>query len=147
MRGNQAELREWLKKRVRTYATPRRVTLSGFRVNASEYEGSFNITLDNEKVPRRFTFSLQSNGKPELGFPIFTSPLGVPASFSAVQLSEETVAAVESLLRVILPPMKGLGLDRETGQEITNISHCIAQRIIDKGAYQSQFRKLREVGF
>jgi hypothetical protein len=81
----------------------RRVTSSGFCVNASEYEASFNITLDDEKIPRRFTFSLQINGKPELGFPIFTSPLGVPASFSAVQLSEEMVSAVESLLRGTRP--------------------------------------------
>ena len=62
--------------------------------------------------------------------PAFTSPYSVPASFSAVRLTEMTSLAINKGLNCTFPRLKPLGKNRETGIEIT-YSTPISERIAE----------------
>lgn len=137
----------WLEANVRTYPTPESVTLSGFDVDIEEYQGSFDVTLDENTIPDRFSFGLAANGMPELFLPIVSSPLGVPASYATVELTDETLAAIKQLLASTLPRMRPFGLNRETGELVLFTTHGPLHRILDEDEYRSRMAHVRRSGF
>jgi hypothetical protein len=50
---------------------------------------------------------------------MFTSPLGVPASYRAIGITSNTDKAISEALRLTFPKLKPLGRNRVTGIEIT----------------------------
>ena len=51
--------------------------------------------------------------------PIFVSPLGAPASYSAVDMTDNTSKAILEGLKLTFPKLKPCGKNRDTGIEIT----------------------------
>ena len=69
------------------------------------------------------------------GPPMFTSPLGAPASYAAIELSEELNAAMRAKMREIFPTIAPLRLNRKTGVEFTMLKATVAERVIDHENY------------
>ncbi len=111
-------LARWLKANVKRFPTPKVVTLSDFDIDVDDFTGTFKVSLDEQVIDDEFSFEIEGNGSPNLYSPIFHSPLGVPASFPAVQLTTDTENAIESALAHLLPRLRPLGLNKATGEEI-----------------------------
>lgn len=147
LEDRRAQVERWLKENVKVYDTPDSVTLSDFKVNAAEYSGRFAVTLGSENLPYTFSFGLGGNGKPELYWPMFHSPCGVPCSYGAVELSDATVLVMKELLADALPRMRPLGLDKTTGEWITYSGHRGKARIVDLAEYESRMHQIRTANF
>ena len=145
---------KWLDENVQVFETPQSVTVSNFQIKTSRFSGSFDVHLDDVKLSERFSFGLGAHGKPDLFFPMFHSPLGAPASYVAIELTPQTTSAIKELLADVLPKMKALGLNRETGELIFHTTHTDFDRVIDKVGYEphigrvtaSDFSKTRSLG-
>lgn len=123
-------LAHWLQANVKTYKTPEIVTLSHFEIDVVEFTGTFIVSFDEQAVDRRFSFGIKGNGLPKSYLPIFVSPLGVPASFPAVQLSDETEDAIEVALAHLLPRLRPFGLNKMTGEQ-TDITTPNSDRVLE----------------
>ncbi len=131
-----AEIQQWLDDNVQSYPTPKTVTLSDFDINWEELSGSFQLGLDEHRLERRIRFSLDASGRTEFQFPMFHSPLGVPASYKAIELTEETQGAIRQGLQDTIPRVMGLGLNRNTGERLDQRTP-LAQRVNDPVAFDA----------
>lgn len=120
----------WLDKNVASYPTPRAVTLSDFEVDWEQMSGRFYVSLDGQRIQEPFRLSLAQNGWVQFHPPMFTSPLGAPASYVAVELTTETTSTINKSLRKIFPRLKPLGVDRIYGALISMRTPVI-ERIIN----------------
>ena len=98
---------------------PQEVTLFDFEVNWTSWRGSFQVKFDDETYADRLEFSIGITGVPHYTVPSFTSPLGVPASYAAMEMTASTRDAITRALNKTLPKFTPLGRNRETGIEIT----------------------------
>ena len=118
---NIERVKEWLDENVQVFPEPKSVTLSDFTVSwrKDDFSGSFRVSIDEVTIKGRFDYHLQASGKTTFNPPIFHSPLGAPASYSAVELTDKTDRAILKGLHDTFPRLEGLGWDRSTGNEIT----------------------------
>ena len=121
------ELQEWLEANVLVIPEPRAVSLYCFDVNWSEWSGKFKVKFDDVELQESLGFRVGENGRPKFDLPLFTSPLNLPASFSAIRLTETTKLAIDEGLHRSFPRLKPLGKNRETGIEITYSSPISAR--------------------
>jgi hypothetical protein len=140
------DLQNWLTDNVQIFKKAKTVKLSDFKLEPPGYRGSFLVSLDDVPINLRFEFTLGANGLPVMNPPIFGSPLGVPASFSAVELSENITVAIKDLLKEVLPRMKALGYHRETNEYIFSGSQD-ANRIISLEEFETKIAKLKDPRF
>jgi hypothetical protein len=96
-------LQEWLHENVQVFTTPQKIKLSEFQVDWEKLSGSFNLTLDGVSTKDRIGFSPEVSGKPSLNFPMYHSPLGVPCSYSVIQITWETEYCILKQLKMLLP--------------------------------------------
>ena len=113
------QLKKWLDKNTIVVSEPKEVTLYDFNVNWESWAGVFKVDFDNIAVFYTFTCSIQATGHPGFCPPLFISPLGEPASYVAVQMTDKTREAILNALKLTFPKLKPLGRNRETGIEIT----------------------------
>jgi len=146
------QVRDWLKENVLTYENVLAVTLYGFVIPESKtrgvYSGSFKVKFDQQECPFDFTFSIGSDavGKPVYCTPTFHSPLGAPASYSAINIPKETQEAIAKALGDIFPSVKPLGLDPETGQILTMQTKHI-DRVRDHDVMNAAIERARAPDF
>ena len=138
---------KWLDDNVLVCETPTAVDISDFQLRPDSFSGSFQVALDGVKLSDRFSFGLGGNGKPDLFFPMFHSPLGAPASYAAVELTSETALAIKRLLESALPKMKALGYNRATGEMVFRTTHSDSARIVDKAAYEECMKQISQKEF
>lgn len=112
-------VRAWLDENTVTIPEPDTVTLCDFRVDWSEWSGSFRIKFDDAFHKDRFRFSEDGTGKVRFSLPMFVSPLGAPASYPAIEISERTRKAIHQALDSTFPKITPHGRNRETGIETT----------------------------
>ena len=112
-------LQIWLKENVVVIPEPQAVTLFDFEISWESWRGSFKVKFDDEIYAERLEFSIGITGYPHYTVPSFTSPLGVPASYAAMEMTASTRDAITRALNKTLPKFKPLGRNRETGIEIT----------------------------
>jgi hypothetical protein len=131
-----AEVEYWLAENVRVITQANELALSDFTYDRSS--GQFSVSVDGEVLEDRWHFSLNNaDGWVTICPPMFGSPLGVPASYAAVELSHEIDAALRVKMREIFPRIAPLGLNRKTGVELTNWNSTVADRIIDLEGYRN----------
>ena len=94
------------------------------------------LKLDDIRIEEKFNFSLSIDGMYHYCIPMFVSPLGAPASFGAVELSEETHTAITNALSQIFPRMAAFGL-HPVSKEFINSSTLISDRTVDKAEIES----------
>ncbi len=116
---HMAEVEAWLDGNVIQYPTPAKVTLSDFQLDWHKVAGSFVLEFDDELVGDRFELSLGDNGRLKFGTPMFISPLGAPASYAAVEFTEDTREAIDDGLSLLVPKFAGFGLHPLTREFVT----------------------------
>ena len=90
------ELKLWLAKNVIDIPVPQEVTLFDFEINWSKWSGDFKVRFDEFECQDTFGLAMEMTGFPKFYFPMFTSPLGVPASYRAIEITYQS--PVESRL-------------------------------------------------
>jgi hypothetical protein len=131
-------VQNWLEENVRVVTLANELTLCDFTYNPKNYSGKFSVSVDGEELEGRWSFWLYgADGWPTVGPPMFTSPLGAPASYAAVKLSDELDAVLQAKMREIFPRISPLGLNQKTGVEFTNLNSRVADRIIDHETYHN----------
>ena len=128
--AHMAQVEAWLDENVIQYPTPAKVTLSSFQLDWSNITGSFVLKFDEELVSDRFELSLGDNGRLKFSMPMFISPLGAPASYAAVEFTNDTRNAINDGLSLLMPKFAGFGLHPLTRQFI-NQSTPLHERVID----------------
>jgi hypothetical protein len=113
------ELSVWLKDNVLVVPEASVVTLHHFVVDWADWSGKFSVTFGNLVFTEPLTFGAGTIGYVGFSLPAFTSPLGTPASFAMLEITDEKSLAIQTALRSMFPRLKPLGRNRETGIEIT----------------------------
>jgi len=121
------ELQVWLTENVIEIPEPQEVTLFDFEINWSKWSGKFKVRFDEFECQDTFGLEMEMTGFPKFYFPMFTSPLGVPASYRAIEITSITHNAISEALRLTFPKLKPLGRNRVTGIEITYQSPVAAR--------------------
>lgn len=134
------EVFKWLDENVQKFETPSKITLHGFQADPERFKGEFRVTLDDVLIGEAFQFHLSANGKPTFCPPMFYSPLGAPASYAAVQLTDETVSAIQKVMESALPMMRPLGLQPDGSQLF--YGGPIEERILDEVEFRQKFSEL-----
>jgi hypothetical protein len=128
----------WLEENVRVVTHANELTLCDFTYSTKNYSGEFAIRVDGELLDGRWRFWLDgADGWQTVSPPMFTSPLGAPASYTAIELSDELDAAMRAKMREVFPRIAPFGRNRKTGVEFTALNSRVADRIIDHEAYQN----------
>ena len=130
-------LQIWLKENVVVIPEPQAVTLFDFEISWESWRGSFKVKFDDEIYAERLEFSIGITGYPHYTVPSFTSPLGVPASYAAMEMTASTRDAITRALKKTLPKFKPLGRNRETGIEIT-YQTPMSRRIADSAIKEAK---------
>ena len=112
------EVRAWLADNVVYIPEPKEVTLFDFEVDWSNWSGEFKIRFDDFVSEDSFGLGMEMTGVPKFYYPMFTSPLGVPASYAAIEITSNTHNAINEALKRTFPKLKPLGKNRDTGIQI-----------------------------
>jgi hypothetical protein len=78
--------------------------------------------------------------------PLFQSPLGAPASYGAIKLSDDTRSAVDSAVRSLLPRLLPLGINPKTKEWVTRATP-LAARITDAPAFMAALERIGQPEF
>ena len=113
------EVRKWLEEHVQVFDEPITVKLSNFEVNWTDFSGHFQLALDNITLKDKISFGLEASGKTTFYLPMFNSPLRAPASYAAIEITNQTSKAITAALHKTIPRLMGAGLHRKTKEEIT----------------------------
>ena len=93
------EVENWLSENVSVITHANELTLCDFTYNPKNYSGKFSVSVDGEALEERWRFWLgDADGWPTVSPPMFTSPLGAPASYAAVKLSDDPLLFGPNLL-------------------------------------------------
>lgn len=130
------KVHEWVEKNKQSFSTPKTIVLDEIEFDWEEFDGSFSLQLDDIRINERYDLSLGIDGKYEYSGPMFISPLGAPASFAAIELTDETEVAITNALNQMLPKMAAFGLHPVT-KEFINRSTPLSSRILDKAGIES----------
>lgn len=101
------------------------------------------MKLDDIDVEGRFQFWTDIVGRQLVCVPMFHSPMGAPASYAAVELTGETLSAIQSAISETFPNLKPFGRDSSTGRFIDSRTP-FEERIIDPDAYQAVKERITE---
>ncbi|RMG41215.1 MAG: hypothetical protein D6719_08955 [Candidatus Dadabacteria bacterium] len=114
------EVTQWLNEHVLRYRPREEITLFDFNINPAQLDGSFKVKFDGEVCPMLFRFSYGNTGNVDVYFPLFVSPLGVPASYGAVSIPKHCEDAIIEAMRKNFPSIKPYGRNQQTGEVIGN---------------------------
>jgi hypothetical protein len=129
-----AKVEIWLADNVTVIGDVKSVVLTKFTWEQDRYSGHFYIAFDGVEFPNRFRFSIgDSDGRTKIITPMFHSPLGVPASFAAIEISESVYTAIENEIRTLFPRITPFGRDSKTNKE-TNSRTPFHERLPDPDA-------------
>lgn len=139
-----AQVRAWLKENVIAPDTPSQISISDVEFDWRTMSGSFSLALDGKKLEDRFYVGIEITGRVKYGPPMFHSPLGVPASYAAVELDEKTDAAVQEALESIFPRVRAYGWHKDI-DVIIDAMTPFEERVVDKVEFEKG-RKIIEAG-
>lgn len=109
----------WLEENVRVYEPTSTVELAKFAWSPRDsYGGTFAVRFDDGAASERYDFYADGAGHIQIRPPLYTSPLGAPATYGAVEISGSASAALLKGIRSLVPRLKPYGLERATGQHI-----------------------------
>jgi hypothetical protein len=140
------KIHNFLRENAVSPATPKIITLSDFEFNFKEFKGSFTLKLDSDVMKERFDFGVEIDGSYGISPPFHISPLGVPASYPAIELTEETSERIEKLINDFFPKVKPFGIDKISGEMIDR-NTPIKNRAVDVEEVFEVINKLATKGF
>lgn len=130
-------LQEWLNENVQVFPTPQKIKLSNFEVDWKTLSGTFNMTLDGVFISESMRFSPEASGKPTLYYPMVHSPLGVPASYSLLQITWETEYCILKQLKMLLPRIGYHNIEND----VVKIYYCDLNRNILDESTANEIKK------
>jgi hypothetical protein len=77
---------------------------------------------------------------------MFHSPLGAPATYPAIESTDETRRAIDEGLRGTLPRLHGCGIVRATGNEI-HFATPIDERVVDREQFEAAKARASAPGY
>lgn len=137
---------EWLKENVRVYPTPSDITLRQFQLNPKTLDGRAFVLLGNDGAGEALSLWMSETGWLTYSLPLFQSPLGAPASYGAIKLSDDTRSAVDSAVRSLLPRLLPLGINPKTKEWVTRATP-LAARITDAPAFMAALERIGQPEF
>jgi hypothetical protein len=129
------KVHQWVAENVQKFSTPKTLIINQIEFDWKDFCGSFALTLDQTAIKERFSISLGIDGRYTFSGPLFVSPLGAPASFGAIELSDETEIAITKALNQFFPKMLAFGLHPDTQKSIDR-STPIQERVLDHQAIE-----------
>ena len=88
--GHVEQVMAWLEENVQVIPEPETVTLSEFSINWEDFSGDFSLSFDAVMYSRKIRYGLEASGKAIFYMPMFFFPLGAPASYRAIEITEKT---------------------------------------------------------
>lgn len=140
------EVQQWVNANKRVYFDVRTVTVRAVHIEKSVFSGRAELILDDRMPPEELSISLGGDGWLTYSLPMFHSPLGAPASYSAVALPEAASRAVTSAVRSLLPRILPFGLHPITKEWITQLTP-LSQRVVNQDEFDTAFARIHESKF
>lgn len=140
------EVAAWLDENVVSPPRPTEVSIADIEFDWERGSGSFKLSLDGRPIEDRFTLTIGINGKVDFGCPMFISPLGVPASYAAVRLDEDTRNAIERALERTFPEYFAYGRHKGRRRYVDAYTPLM-RRIKDQEQYQQRRAAIESAGF
>jgi hypothetical protein len=137
---------EWVERNIRAYAPPQRIRVRSIELNPETLRGKARLLLGEQQAEEELSLSVSETGWMTYSLPMFHSPLGAPASYSAVSLTEGTRNAVDRAVRSLLPRLLPLGLHPLTREWITTATP-LSERMTDPAAFRLSLDRFREPDF
>ena len=131
---HRAGVFQWLAENVESPKTPLKIDLQITNFDWKSFSGNCKLFFDGIELSDIFEISLDISGKYSLKPPIFCSPLGAPASYAAIELTETTYQAIDTQLNQFLPKMLPYGINHLTGEMIDG-STPILKRVIETDSF------------
>jgi hypothetical protein len=132
-----AEVKAWLNENVLVPEAPIEISISEIQFDWQKMYGNFSVSLDERKLKDRFSVSMQITGRVAFTPPMFTSPLGVPASYAAVKLCERTESAIQRVLERVFPRVRAYGWHKDIDL-IIDAYTPFARRILDQDEFDQK---------
>jgi hypothetical protein len=139
-------LQKWLDENVIVPPEPKSIIINQIEVNWEEFTGSFSLTLDSVQMKEKFGFCVEIDGKYRISPPFYHSPLGIPATYAQIELSDDSNSKIEKMLNDFFPKMKPLGLDKASGKMICG-NTPIKERVMNVEDVKVKMRETSEKGF
>jgi hypothetical protein len=140
------EVATWLDENVVAPPRPIQVSIADIEFDWERGSGSFMLSLDSRPLEDRFSLTIGINGKVDFGCPMFISPLGVPASYAAVRLDEDTRHAIERALERTFPEYFAYGRHKGRRRYVDAYTPLM-RRIKDQEQYQQRRAAIDSAGF
>ncbi len=123
-------VRAWLDENVKVYPTPQSISISQISLDRKSMSGRALLKIGDATDFEEITLHIGGAGRLTYSLPMFCSPLGAPASYCAISLTPQTIAALDELVAGLLPRLLPLGLHPVTKEFITT-STPFVQRALD----------------
>jgi len=125
------KLDDWLEDNVFEVMHPSKLVLYGFKFDWSTFTGSFFMEVEGKPLDYLFELYVELNGLMHFREPIFHSPLGVPASYSAINIDSETKLAISDVVSNFFPKFRAYGFHKDLNKMIDS-SSSTGERVIDQ---------------
>ncbi len=139
-------VRDWLKKNVRVYPTPSTISLRHIKLDRKELSGEALLLIDNAMPGEKLALWMSESGRLTFNPPLFHSPLGAPASYGAIELSKNTVRAVDTAVQGLLPKILPFGINPKKKEWVTT-STPLHERISDTSEFNAAFDRITSAEF
>jgi hypothetical protein len=137
---------EWLEANVRVYPEPTQIILRQIQMDPVTLKGSALLFLGNDDQSESLELQMAENGWLTFCIPLFHSPLGAPASYGAIKMTNDTEGAVSAAVRSLLPRLMPFGINPKTKKWITT-STPLQERILDKGELMAALDRIGQPDF
>lgn len=139
-------VRAWLDENIKVYPTPQSISISQISLDSKSMSGRALLKIGDDPYAEELTLRMGDTGRLTYSLPMFCSPLGAPASYCAISLTSQTIAALDKLIAGLLPRLLPLGLHPVTKEFITT-STPFAQRTLDPDQFADAFNLCTNVSF
>jgi hypothetical protein len=139
-------LENWLKENILKISRPNKLVLHNFKVDLRAFSGSFMVDVDGETLNATFSLYLGSDGKVHFGEPMFHSPMGVPASYAAIEVDPDTRLAIANSICNLFPKFRAYGFHKDLNRMIDS-SSSLEDRVTDIDSLNSLESKLFDPSF
>lgn len=122
-RSHVQEVRRWLEENVVDGSKAKVLQIADVRIEwehfPAQLSGDFLIFVDGTRFPQRFRFGVNVTGQLAIYPPMFHSPLGAPASYAQIDLTEAAYAGLKNALVELLPPVRPLTREQSCSTPIS----------------------------
>jgi len=95
---------KWLEEHVQVFPEPKVIRLTNFRqiIDGRKWGGEFTLTLDSITLLKKISIENWPYNSTliKMYLPMFCSPLGVPASYPAIDIPQKVISLIEARLRI-----------------------------------------------